>query len=157
MLKTKIRHKTQNVNFAVSMYSFGTLLETFAIYLWYRPISLFSADRNLKKKRTYRNLYNRVFWVLNFNYGIQLSIIHVSKYCLMSVTFFTIGCDFTRWGIDGKINRVSPGYASSGDTLFRDTGVNGILMCTGNFTYYNNYSQGFLYKKVSGTVTASNS
>jgi len=26
--------------------------------------------------------------VLTFDYGIQLSIIHVSKYCLMPVTFY---------------------------------------------------------------------
>jgi len=36
--------------------------------------------------------------------------------------FSSIGCDSTRWGIDGDRNRVPPGYASSGDTLFRDTG-----------------------------------
>jgi len=29
------------------------------------------------------------FMVLNFDYGIQLSIIHVSKYCLMPVTFYS--------------------------------------------------------------------
>src|SRR6218665_3574161 len=28
------------------------------------------------------------FMVLNFDYGIQLSRIHVSKYCLMPVTFY---------------------------------------------------------------------
>ena len=26
--------------------------------------------------------------VLNFDYSIQLSIIHISKYCLMTVTFY---------------------------------------------------------------------
>jgi len=26
--------------------------------------------------------------VSNFDYGIQLSILHVSKYCLMPVTFY---------------------------------------------------------------------
>jgi len=38
--------------------------------------------------------------------------------------FLSIGCDFTRWGIDGDRNRVSLSPRirySSGDSLFRDT------------------------------------
>src|SRR6218665_1800985 len=56
-------------------------------------LSLFSEDQSLKnwliKRRTIAlPLY---FMVLNFAYGIQLSIIglHVSKYCLMPVTFYS--------------------------------------------------------------------
>jgi len=38
--------------------------------------------------------------VLNFDYGIQLSIIHVFKCCLIyACNFLSTGCDFTRWGI----------------------------------------------------------
>jgi len=57
------------------------------------------------------------------NYDIQLSIINVSKLLPYACNFVSIGSDFTRWGIDGDRNRVSPRYASSGDTLFRDTGT----------------------------------
>jgi len=42
--------------------------------------------------------------------------------------FLSIGCEFTRWGIDGDRNRVSLGYACSGDSLFRDTGRLGAIL-----------------------------
>ena len=53
-------------------------------------IYLFSADHSLKKNwlKKLRTISLPVyFMILNFDYGIQLSIIHVSKYCLMPVTF----------------------------------------------------------------------
>jgi len=36
--------------------------------------------------------------------------------------FLSIGCDFTRWGLMGIETEYPLGNASSGDTLFRDTG-----------------------------------
>src|SRR6218665_1835745 len=64
--------------------------------------------------------------VLNFAYGIHLPIIHVSKLLPFACNFLSIGCDFTWWGLDGDriIETEYPiGYASSGGTLFRDTGT----------------------------------
>jgi len=126
-LKTKIIHKTQNVNakhlHVVSMYSFRTLLRTFALYLWYNLF--FSGpqfEKNwLRKLRTIAlPLY---FMVLSFDYGIQLSIIHVSKYCLMPVTFYPSVVILRGWGLMGIEIEYHLGYASSGDSLFRDTGM----------------------------------
>src|SRR6218665_2188998 len=89
-LKTKIRHKTQNVNAKhlqcqciVSGRSCGPSPYIFGIYLFFSgPQFEKTGSENLEK-----SLY-LYFMILNFDYGIQLSIIHVSKYCLMPVTFY---------------------------------------------------------------------
>src|SRR6218665_408641 len=71
---------------------------------------LFSAEHSLKKNwlRKLRIIALPVyFMVLNFDYGIQLSIMHVSKYWLMPVTFYR-SLVISRGGIDGYRNRISP-------------------------------------------------
>jgi len=60
--------------------------------------------------------------VLNFDYGYQLSIIHVSKYCLMPVTFYRSTVILRGGGKMGIEIEYPLGYANSGDTLFRYTG-----------------------------------
>jgi|SRR6218665_629741 len=51
--------------------------------------------------------------------------------------FVSIGCDFTRWGIDGDRNRVSPRIRySSGDSLFRDTGTKKFIVSSCNNIFY---------------------
>jgi len=130
---------------SVSIYSFRTLLRTLSYNF---DMYLFFSLKETGLENLEQSLYLCIlwFWILNV-YGIQLSIIHVSKYWLMPViflficfdftrwgideerniwgilyfvtpVFLSIGCDFTRWGIDLKRNRVSPGYASSGWNLF---------------------------------------
>ena len=53
------------------------------------------------------------FMVLNVDYGIQSSIIYVSQYCLMPLTFYP-SVVILRGGGEMGIERVSPGFASSG-------------------------------------------
>src|SRR6218665_3844716 len=60
------------------------------------------------------------FMVSNFYYGIQLSIIHVSKCCLMLVTFYPSVVILRVGGYMGIEIEYPFGYASSGDSLFRD-------------------------------------
>jgi len=62
--------------------------------------------------------------VLNFDYDIQLSIIHVSKYWLMPVTFYPPVVILRGGGLMGIEIEYPLRYASSGDSLFRDTGTN---------------------------------
>ena len=59
---------------------------------------------------------------LNFDYGIQLWIIHVSKYGLIPVTFYPSIVIWQGGGYTGIETEYLSGYASS-DTLFRDTGT----------------------------------
>src|SRR6218665_191952 len=116
-LKTKIRHKTQNVN--AKHLRCQCIVSGRSISLIY--IS-FSVDHSLKKLALkLRTIALPVyFMVLNFDYDIQLSIIHVSKCCLRLVSFYPSVVIF-RGGNVWDRNRISPGYASLGDTLFRDT------------------------------------
>ena len=93
-LQTEIRHKTQNVNAKylqcqciVSGHSCGPspyILDI--IYLFYSGPQF---KRNwLRQLRTIAlPLY---FMILKFDYGFQLSIIHVPKYRLMPVTFYPL-------------------------------------------------------------------
>src|SRR6218665_1107763 len=95
-LKLDIKHKmlmlnicsVNDVSVNVSGRSCGPSPYIFDIYyisFFIRP----QFERNwLRKLRTIAlPVY---FMVLNFDYGIQLSIIHVSKYCLMPVTFYSL-------------------------------------------------------------------
>src|SRR6218665_2191116 len=90
-LKSDIKVKTQNVNAKhsqcqciVSGRSCGHSPYIFHIYLF------FSGPQFEKTgfKNFEQSLYLCIFMVLNFDYGIQLSLIHVSKCCLMVVTFY---------------------------------------------------------------------
>ena len=79
-----------------ALYSFRMLLRTIAIYLWYLFFNRPQFEKNwLRKLRTIALPVN--FMALNFDYGIQLSIIHVSKY---ACNFSFIGCNFARWGLE---------------------------------------------------------
>ena len=60
--------------------------------------------------------------VLNFDYGIQVSIIHVSKCCLMLATFYPSAVILQGGGQMGIEIEYPLEYASSGDSLFRGTG-----------------------------------
>jgi len=109
-LKTKIRHKTQNVNAKhlqcqciVSGRSCGPSPHIYDIYLFLQRATVWK--NWLRKLRTVAlTVY---FMVLNFDYGIQLSIIHVYKYCFMPVTLYP-SVVILRGGIDVDRNRVSP-------------------------------------------------
>ena len=63
------------------------------------------------------------FMVFNFDYDIQLSIINVSKCCLMLVSFYPSVVILRGGGWMGIEIEYTLGYDSSGDSLFRDTGV----------------------------------
>jgi len=68
------------------MYSCRTLLWTFAIYICIFDMYLLLRKNWLRKFRTIALPVHLM--VLNFVYDVQLSIIHVSKYCLMPITFY---------------------------------------------------------------------
>src|SRR6218665_3651735 len=99
-LKLNFKHKMLILTFAVSMY-FRTLRRP-SPYIFDIVIISFSADQSLKtwlrKLRT--TVLPVYFMILNFDYGIQLSIIHVSKYFLMPVTFCP-SVVILRGGVDG--------------------------------------------------------
>src|SRR6218665_125847 len=64
-------------------------------------ISLFSADHSFKEtglENLEQSIYLYILWFLNFDYGIHLSIIHVSKYCLMPVSFYPWVVILKGWG-----------------------------------------------------------
>ena len=81
------------------MYSFRTLLRTFAIYLLY--IYMFLSGPQFEENWLRKLIIIALpvyFMVSKFDYGIQLSIIHVSKYCPMPVTFYPSVVILRGWG-----------------------------------------------------------
>ena len=129
-LKTKIRNKTQNVNakhFLCQCIVSGRScrpspyrpLHVSLIYI-YIYISFFSGPQFKKNwLRKLRTIALPVyFMILKFNYGIQLSIIHVSKCCLIPVTLCPLVVILLGGGEMGIEIKYPLGYASSGILYF---------------------------------------